>query len=224
VAASLRLMDGARPEGAHEPAVARVVRLGGDDRSSQRVRIVDAALRCIGAQGLQKTTADDIARERVSRGHAVSDLPGGRTPSLPASSRPRCPVLLRAGGDHGEADDLEDVLVAGMVEAAARLRSHEPLARLLADEPGVVLARLSFAKLDGLLRVASDFAAPFFARWLGPDEASRAAEWAVRIVISYLLSPSQGFDLADAGQTRRLVATFVLPGVVALGALGDPAP
>jgi len=46
----------------------------------------------------------------------------------------------------------------------------------------------------------------------------------VRIVISYLLSPSQGFDLADAGQTRRLVATFVLPGVVALGALGDPAP
>ena len=97
-------------------------------------------------------------------------------------------------------------------------------ARLLADEPGVVLARLSFAKLDGLLRVASDFAAPFFARWLGPDEASRAAEWAVRIVISYLLSPSQGFDLADAGQTRRLVATFVLPGVVALGALGDPAP
>jgi len=51
----------------------------------------------------------------------------------------------------------------------------------------VVLARLSFAKLDGLLRVASDFAAPFFARWLGPDEASRAAEWAVRIVISYLL-------------------------------------
>jgi AcrR family transcriptional regulator len=189
-------MDGARPEGAHEPAVARVVRLGGDDRSSQRVRIVDAALRCIGAQGLQKTTADDIAREAgISRATLYRTFPGGK-----------------------------DVLVAGMVEAAARLRSHEPLARLLADEPGVVLARLSFAKLDGLLRVASDFAAPFFARWLGPDEASRAAEWAVRIVISYLLSPSQGFDLADAGQTRRLVATFVLPGVVALGALGDPAP
>jgi len=78
VAASLRLMDAPRPEGAHEPAVARVVRLGGDDRSSQRVRIVDAALRCIGAQGLQKTTADDIARERVSRGPPVSDLPGGK--------------------------------------------------------------------------------------------------------------------------------------------------
>ena len=226
MAASLRLMDGARPEGAHEPAVARVVRLGGDDRSSQRVRIVDAALRCIGAQGLQKTTADDIAREAgISRATLYRTFPGGKDAVLAGVVETEVARFFSAlAVTMGEADDLEDVLVAGMVEAAARLRSHEPLARLLADEPGVVLARLSFAKLDGLLRVASDFAAPFFARWLGPDEASRAAEWAVRIVISYLLSPSQGFDLADAGQTRRLVATFVLPGVVAQGALGDPAP
>ena len=34
--------------------------LGADDRSSTRVRIVDAALACMARQGLGKTTVDDI--------------------------------------------------------------------------------------------------------------------------------------------------------------------
>jgi AcrR family transcriptional regulator len=37
--------------------------LGADDRSSTRVRIVDATLACLSRQGLGKTTLDDIARE-----------------------------------------------------------------------------------------------------------------------------------------------------------------
>ena len=38
----------------------------------------------------------------------------------------------------GEVTDLEDVLVAGLVETARRIRQHEALNNLLTDEPGVV--------------------------------------------------------------------------------------
>ena len=74
----------------------------------------------------------------------------------------------------GEANDLEDVLVAGMVEAARRMQSRSALAYLLEHEPGAVLPYLTFAELDRILMVAGDLAAPFFARWLEPAQAPRA--------------------------------------------------
>jgi hypothetical protein len=75
---------------------------------------------------------------------------------------------------------------------------------------------LIFAEMDRILFSAGDFAAPFFARWLSPDEASRAAEWAVRIVLTYLADPAPGTDLSDPDDTRALVRAFVMPGILAL--------
>ena len=124
----------------------------------------------------------------------------------------------------GEATDIEDVLVAGMVEAAQRLSAHSAIAYLLLHEPGVILPKLTFADMDNILLVAGDFAAPFFARWLEPDQASRAAEWAVRIVFAYMADPAPDTDLADPADTRALVRTFVLPGILALRASTDDAP
>ena len=92
----------------------------------------------------------------------------------------------------GEAHDLEDVLVAGMVEAARRLSGHRALAYLCAHEPEVVSPWMAFGGMDRLLISASGFTAPFFGRWLEPDQAARAAEWGVRIVLSYLAAPSPG--------------------------------
>ena len=51
----------------------------------------------------------------------------------------------------GEATDLEDVLVAGMVEAARWLRYHGALGYLLEHEPGAVLPHLTFGELDRVL-------------------------------------------------------------------------
>ena len=70
--------------------------------------------------------------------------------------------------------------------------------------------------MDRLLLAASAFTAPFFARWLDPDEAARAAEWAIRIVLSYLACPAPGCDLTRASEARHLVQTFMIPGVQAL--------
>jgi AcrR family transcriptional regulator len=194
--------------------------LGADDRSSTRVRIVDATLACLARQGLGKTTVDDIAREaRFSRATLYRTFPGGKEAIVEAVVETEVARLFSSlAVVMGEATDLEEVLVAGMVEAARRLSAHSALAYLLLYEPGVVLPRLTFSDMDRILLKAGDFAAPFFARWLSPDEASRASEWAVRIVLAYLADPAPGTDLTDPDDTRSLVRTFVMPGILALRA------
>jgi AcrR family transcriptional regulator len=199
--------------------------LGADDRSSTRVRIVDATLTCLARQGLGKTTVDDIAREsQLSRATLYRTFPGGKDAVVEAVVETEVARLFSSlAVVMGEATDLEDVLVAGMVEAARQLSGHGALNYLLLHEPGVILPWLTFADMDQILFTAGDFAAPFFARWLSPDQASRAAEWAVRIVLAYLADPAPGTDLSDPEDTRALVRTFVMPGILALRAT-PPAP
>jgi AcrR family transcriptional regulator len=192
--------------------------LGADDRSSTRVRIVDATLRCLARQGIGKTTLDDIARESTfSRATVYRTFPGGKEAIVEAVVDTEVARLFSSlAVVMGEASDLEDVLVAGMVEAARRLSTHTAIAYLLLHEPGVILPKLTFAEMDRILLTVGDFAAPFFARWLEPDQASRAAEWAVRIVLAYVSDPAPNTDLTDPDDTRDLVRTFVLPGILAL--------
>jgi AcrR family transcriptional regulator len=194
--------------------------LGGDDRSSTSFRIVDATLICLARQGLAKTTVDDIAREaKFSRATLYRTFPGGKEAMVAAVVETEVARLFSSlAVVMGEATDLEDVLVSGMVESARRLGAHRALGYVLQHEPGVILPRLTFADLDQILFTAGDFAAPFFAPWLTPDEASRAAEWAVRIVLAYLADPAPNTDLADPADTRALVRRFVLPGFLALRA------
>jgi AcrR family transcriptional regulator len=192
--------------------------LGADDRSSTRVRIVDGALSCLARQGIAKTTVDDIARAAgLSRATVYRTFTQGKEGILAAVVETEVARLFSSlAVVMGEATDLEDVLVAGMVETARRLRSHEALSYLLEHEPGAVLPFLTFSELDRVLLVAGDLAAPFFARWLAPEQASRAAEWAVRIVLAYCSDPSPYADLTYPADTRALVRAFVLPGILAL--------
>ena len=213
------------PIAAPAPGRRIVHHIGADDRSSTRVRIVDATLACLARQGLGKTTVDDIARQaKFSRATLYRTFPGGKDAIIEAVVETEVARLFSSlAVVMGEASDLEDVLVAGMVGAARRLGDHRALAYLLLHEPGVILPRLTFAHMDRVLFVVGDFAAPFFARWLSPDQASRAAEWAVRIVIAYLADPAPGTDLADPEDTRALVRAFVMPGILALRATGATA-
>jgi len=192
--------------------------LGADDRSSTRVRIVDGTLRCLARQGMAKTTVDDIAREAgLSRATVYRTFPKGKEGILAAVVETELARLFSSlAVAMGGASDLEDVLVAGMVTSARRLRSHEALGYLLEHEPGTVLPFLTFGGLDRLLLAAGDLAAPFFARWLEPEQASRAAEWAVRIVMAYCANPAPDTDLSDPADASALVRTFVLPGILAL--------
>ncbi len=179
---------------------------------------MDGALTCLGRQGIAKTTVDDIARAAgLSRATAYRIFPRGKEGILAAVVETEVARLFSSlAVVMGEAGDLEDVLVAGMVETASWLRGHESLTYLLEHEPGAVLPFLTFGGFDQVMRVASDLAAPFFARWLEPEQSTRAAEWAVRIVMAYCSAPSPHADLPDPADTRALVRMFVLPGILAL--------
>ncbi len=189
-----------------------------DDRSSSRVRVVDAALRCISRCGLHKTTVDDVAREAgISRATLYRLFPGGKDAVVRAVVETETSRLFSdLGAAMGEARDLEGLLVAAIVGAAGRLSSHAALAYLLEHEPGTLLPHLAFSGMDRVLAAAGSFAAPFLGRWLEPDDAARTAEWATRIVVSYLSCPREGMDLTDPVAVRHLVGTFVVPGVQAL--------
>ncbi len=198
--------------------------LGADDRSSQRIRIVDATLASLASQGMAKTTLDDIAGwAGLSRATVYRAFPGGREAILGATIDTE---LARLFSDlavvMGEAKDLEEVLVAGMVETAQHLRNHQAIRYMLIHEPGVVLSHMAFDQMDRVLAMASSFAAPFLGRWLEPDQAARAAEWAVRITFSYLLTESPRLDPTDRDDVGRLASRFVLPGVLALRAPSRP--
>ena len=188
------------------------------EHSPHRVRIIDGALRCIARHGVSKTTVDDVARDAgISRATVYRVFPGGKDEVLRAVADTEVARLFAALGVRmGEADNLRDVLVGGIVECASRINTHEGLRYLLNFEPEVVLRNLAFPESDRLLLAASGFTAPFLARWMDMEEASRVAEWATRIVLSYTLSPSEEIDLADPRSASYLVETFILPGIRAV--------
>jgi AcrR family transcriptional regulator len=197
---------------------ARVRHLGADDRSSQRVRVVDATLACLADQGFAKTTLDDIAsRAGLSRATIYRAFPGGREAILAATVDTE---VARMFSDlavaMGEAHDLEEVLVVGIVETARHLEDHRALRFLLEHECEVLLPHLCFDSMNRVLAVASSFAAPFLGRWLEPEQSIRAAEWATRIAFSYVFELSGRIDATSRQDVERLVSRFVLPGVLAL--------
>ncbi len=192
--------------------------LGTDDRSSVRVRVVDGALRCLARHGVAKTTVDDIAREAgLSRATLYRTFPGGRDAVLAAVVETETARFFSAlAVAMGEATDLEEALVSGLTTSTRWLRNHRALCFVAEHEPGLVLPQLAFAGLDRVLRVAGDFVAPFLGRWLEPEDAGRAGEWAARIVLAYVADRDGGWSLADLDAARHVVRTFVLPGIDAL--------
>ena len=185
---------------------------------TKRVAIVDGALACIAAKGLRASTVDDVARASgMSRATLYRTIPGGRDAIIQATAETEVARFFSAlAVAMGAASNLETALVAGITTSARWISDSPALSTLLDVEPWVVLRHISFGQMDRALTLAVDFTGPFFGRWLEPEQAARAADWAVRIVTSYLTSPSTEIDLTNTDQVRHLVRQFVLPGVEAL--------
>jgi hypothetical protein len=89
-------------------------------------------------------------------------------------------------------------------------------------EQEVLLPHLAFDRARPFLRDAAAVTAPAIAPFLPAGRAERAAEWVVRIVLSYACSPSPAVDLRDDASVRALVSEFVLPGLVPTTTQGVP--
>ncbi len=183
---------------------------------TQEQRVIDAALRCIARWGIGKTTLDDVAREAsCSRATIYRLFPGGKDALLEAVTRTELDRFFTGlARRFDEAADLEELVVAGVVYTARSLAGHDALQFVLAYEPDVILPKVAFRQADRALGMVSEFAAPYLAPYVGDREAPRVAEWVARLVLSYTLAPADGVDVGDEESVRRLVGTFVLPGLV----------
>jgi AcrR family transcriptional regulator len=193
------------------------------DTPDMRDRIIDATLACIGRVGLAKTTLDDVAREaRCARATLYRYFPG-KQPLVAALVGREAEQLASALVDAtATAATLEDAVVAAVVTGVGALEHHAALQYVLLVEPEVLLPHLAFHRADDFLRDASALVAPALAPFLPPGRAERAAEWLVRIVLSYVCSPSADVDLHDTNSVRLLVSQFVLPGLVPTTTQGVP--
>ena len=192
--------------------------LAGSPSAPPRNRIIDAALACIVRQGVAKTTVDDVARAAgLSRATVYRVFPGGKDELLRSTAESQVATLFTGlAARLSLENDVRGVLVTAISGAAAAIADHPALATLLNVEPEVVLRLLAFDEGSELLRMASTFGAPFLARWMPMEEAARVAEWACRIILTYVVDPSDRVDCTDPVAVGRLVETFVLPGVRAL--------
>lgn len=186
---------------------------GGD--AAMRSRITEATLRCVSRWGVAKTTLEDVAREAgCGRASIYRTFAGGK-----ASLFREVAMLEVARAEAAVTEALEaattldDLLVAATISASRWVRGHEAFQFLLAHEPEVVLPFMSFERLDLLWREASRFATPHLARFVPANAAPRAAEWAVRVILTYTLHPSEHFDPTDERDARRLVRTYLLPAI-----------
>jgi AcrR family transcriptional regulator len=181
-----------------------------------RDALAEAALRCIARWGLAKTTLEDVAREAgLSRATVYRAFPGGGKDALFVALADR--ELTRL--EHAvalavdAADGLEDAVVAAVTTIARHLEGHAAFRFLLVHEPGLVLPHLAFHRLDALLARVRAVGGPMLERFLPPSAAAELAEWVARFVISYVCCPAAGVQLTDDASVRRLVTTFVLPGL-----------
>jgi AcrR family transcriptional regulator len=183
----------------------------GSDESAAKV--LDATLTCIARWGIAKTTLDDIARESgISRATIYRTFAGGKGALLHALLiRESLRFAAAVDAAAAPAETLEDLVVAGVTTTSSYLAGHDAFQFLLAHEPDTVLPEFAFHKLEGVLRQAAAIAAPHLARFLPADDVPRAAEWVTRVVLSYLLNPSEDLDLTDEVATRRFVRLYVLP-------------
>jgi hypothetical protein len=76
-----------------------------------------------------------------------------------------------------------------------------------------VLPLVAFDRLDHVLDHAAAFCTPYLEPHVGKEWAPRAGEWITRMVLSYTLVPTHGFDLAVEADARRFVRSFVIPGL-----------
>jgi AcrR family transcriptional regulator len=183
-------------------------------------RVVVATLTCLARDGLRGTTVDDIALAAgISRATLYRAFPGGRETILGAVVDAELDRLVAtvAAATSG-AKDLHGAIVEGLSAAARWLGGHAVLERLMFDEPATLLTHLEFEQMDRTLAAVAQRTAPLLDRFVGTALAPRLGEWLARLLVSYLLFPSDEVDLCDRGSVEDLVRRYVDPGAAAAAA------
>lgn len=176
-------------------------------------RVLDALRVCCDRWGFDRITIDDIAAEAgISRATVYRLFPGGKDVIYQAfNSRETQRFFVELNAHVAAADDLEDLVVAILVEATNGLRRDDHLQTMLASQPNEVVKQMSMDDLPRIIEVATAFFTPLAASHIDAERAGELAEFLTRLVLSYFFSPSQRVDLGDPASARDFTRRFVLP-------------
>lgn len=190
-----------------------------------RARLIEAALGCVARVGVSKTTLDDVAREAgVSRATLYRVFSNKRELFDAVVAQEAVSLCLNLELAAAGTADLEDALVVLVTTASRSLSEHAALRTVMLMEPELLLPNLAFGEADAFLRTASALVAPVLERFLPPERVDRGAEWAVRVFLSYMCSPSEAVRLDVGPSVRRLVRDFVVPALRGTRAPGTARP
>ncbi|MEX2100229.1 MAG: TetR/AcrR family transcriptional regulator [Acidimicrobiia bacterium] len=177
-------------------------------------RAIEATLACIARHGLTKTTVDDIARQAGCARATLYRYFGGKQELVGATVAAETGrIARRLEAAAAGADTLEDTLMAVLTTAADELRTNEALQFVATHEPALLLPHLTFGGGDVFLAAAGTALEPCLAPYVEPHRLARAGEWAARVCLALLFSPTSPLSLGDIEHTRTYVREFVLPAI-----------
>jgi AcrR family transcriptional regulator len=186
----------------------------GDPQVTREV-ILDAAEVAVRRFGLRRTSMNDVAQTaRLSRGSVYRYFPD-RDALIQA--------LLERMAQRFVAESESSVrrrrTLAGQVaEAAVFIRTHLDDAVLTFPEDAAFGALLA-TQIEGLLVQFNAFWQPYLAAAEARGEIRagidhrRAADWIVRVMVSFVLMPSTVIDLDDPKAVRAFVQEFIVDGL-----------
>ena len=183
-----------------------------DGRATEtRDRLVDAAFQAVERFGLSRFTMDDVARlAGVSRQSVYRYFDSKDALIVALVAREEETFLHGVREAHGRHEALEDALREGILFCLRTAREHPLLDRLLESEPDALLPFLTTrgGAVIGRARSVIESLAADRAD-VAPEMIHRAADLAVRAIVSYTLTPSDDppQEVAD-GLARILVSAL----------------
>jgi AcrR family transcriptional regulator len=170
-------------------------------------RILDAAFEAVARFGLSRLTVDDVARRAgISRQTVYRYFDSKDALILALVAREEEALLDGVRAAHREAPSLREAIRRSVLFCLRAAREHPLLDRLLASEPEVLLPYLT-TRSGGLIERARRTLEALVAERddVRPELAPRAADVAVRAIVSYTLTPSEEPPEQIAREVARIL-------------------
>lgn len=182
-------------------------------------RILDAALKTFEGFGFRRTTMDDVARAAgVSRVTIYRRFAGKESLTEAVILREARRFFEALDVAVGQRDTFEDRAAESFVFALGYLRAHLLFNRLVSTEPESVVPHLTTlggpAIVAAARLVAERLDVEVRAGRLPPLDVEATGEIIVRLVLSFVLTPTSVIPLDQPDEIRRFARRYVAPALI----------